>query len=324
MAEAKYLLAIDEMVRSGLMSDKSHARRAGDAVGRLEASAVVNEERVRAWGLGFAHGEGTAEEPYVVTTAFAAQALLSIDRRGHTPHARVVLEATLRWLDERVPLQRKALSAGHTQVPQYSPHTAAVITNSVALWAAGVALREGRRSDIAGPLEWIDTQYVAGAGWPYAPEHPRVDLVHQCYILNALGSISGYGAVEGRALECLSPFLQFGELIDKFDILPMEEAVATAAMSRSSLLHVRDEIGLVLYADAARPWGVGEFFLLCSFLERAGRHPQYWRAVGRRWAAHYLDHFDGVEMVQRWGLRQTMHVAHGLAAMLSNVRGRRT
>lgn len=69
--------------------------------------------------------------------------------------------------------------------------------------------------------------------------------------------------------------------------------------------------------------GLRRVFHPVQLLERAGSYSRYRRAVGRRWTAHCLYRFDTTqEMARLGGMRQTMHLAHGLAAMLCNLLGR--
>ena len=318
MAEGQYLMVLERMHASGLMSSSGYGKRSARALDRLESAALRQQEGL-AWGLGFPHGGVGADEPYVITSALIVAALTPI--ASEIPKAAALLEAGARWLDLEAPMTSVDVGQTSALVPHYSPKSPVVITNAVAVWAA--ALSGSHLPLTSNPeltAQWLCQEYVPGAGWTYAPGHSRVDLIHQSYILTALGTIRGFRFVERLALDCLSPFVQRDTVIDKYDIFGTVEAIRRVTKTTGLWLRPMGGSSLVLHPDKARPWAIGALLVLCSKLQRSGRYPGYWRALARQCARGQIDDSSPETITGSFGLRQTMHLAHGFSALLANLR----
>ena len=320
MAEAEYLFALRDMVRVQLISDAQYQAKVGDAIRRLQESSVITERDTAAWGLGFAYGGAPPDEPYVITTALIARSLRGRDTQTVEP-AEELHRRALTWLDEQAPRSAVGHRGREIQVPTFSPHTSLLVVNAAAMWAAALGDREDVRSDYEAVLDWVLDQYEEDVGWPYTPEGARVDLLHQCYILSAIGSARGFASVERRALGTVTSFIQGGYVpIDKFDFLSLDEAMSKIPSASSLWLRPKAASAFVFRPEPARPWSIGALLVTCADLERDGHYPGYWQVLGRRIAQEVTTGLDMEALTEKWGLRQLMHVAHGFAALLANLR----
>jgi hypothetical protein len=185
MAEGKYLSTCAEMRARGFLTAEECDEKIAQAVKRLEAANYGNEGEA-CWGLGFAFGEGDADEPYVITTVLIARGLL--DAAGvDNP----LFQSAMRWLTKQE-LLAPVEDSEDLLAPLFSPKTRKHVVNVVTQWAAllrkaaAVGLPLSDEYLISDLLPWILRQYVPGAGFLYSPDNTRIDLLHQCYIFNGL------------------------------------------------------------------------------------------------------------------------------------------
>jgi hypothetical protein len=240
MAEARLISAMAALLRCGAVSVASAHEVFAASVSRLERSAIATQWGT-AWGLNFPwhRHDAPVDEPYVVTTAFVAQALgeaagLNYAPAGHLAGA--VQTALLGWprLDG---------------LPVYSPKVPRLIANAVALWARCVC----GAIDTAAAIDFVESHYVPLAGWKYAPDKDYVDLIHNAYILDAMRVVRGTSFAKPRALALLSFFRGAQGWNDSARIKPLEKAPATKHEFR-----LLDKAVAIYAGRAARPKSLGE------------------------------------------------------------------
>jgi hypothetical protein len=240
MADARLISAAAALLRCGAVSAASAHNVFAASASRLEQSAIVTKWGT-AWGLNFPwhRHDAPVDEPYVVTTAFVAQALGEAADLGYAParHLAGAVQTTL--------LDWPRLDG----LPIYSPKVPRLVANAVALWARCVC----GAIDTAAAVDFVESHYVALAGWKYAPDKDYVDLIHNSYILDAMRVVRGASFAKPRAFALLSFFRGAEEWNDSARIKPLEKAPATKHEFR--LLHD----AVAIYAGrAARPKSLGE------------------------------------------------------------------
>lgn len=320
MAEAKYLLALTELLDTRLVTSADFGARVGQAVTRLSAANVAARPSWAAWGLQFAWGEACAETPYTITTSIIVRALDACAARAAPGNGAARLaERGRAWLLEGTGM-RSPEGAPALEVPVYSPvHGDRLVVNAVASWLAAVwsVAPQARRDAIAA---WLIELRTSPFGWPYEPEGARVDLLHQGYILNALLE-AGVGAkAESAAWELLGTFWGHGGLIDQQDLYPRAEGLAVACQASSVRLLVHGADALVVHPAPATRWAVGELLVCLVSLARRGEQERYWTAVCRQLLPELVARFAGEGQP---GFRPLLHLTHGAAAVLSLIRGQR-
>lgn len=314
MAEAKYLLALRAAADSGLVSMEQTTGLVEKAVERLTDHALRPMESHRAWGLGFAHGGNPADEPYVITTVLVAEALTAHNAFGTFSDG---VKAFLQWMldDHSTPAD------DGTPIVHYSPGNEALVHNVVA--KASALLQElGMRDIAAGSARWVMDGHCDPWGWPYTPDHSRVDLLHNGYILRGVAwYVDDYRALSELTLRMLHAFSGDHGLRDKLNLVGTSEAMAAWQRSSSVVAtpNAADSTWAVIPDGRASVWGLGETLALLGELHHA--HPNQWSETWiRRLLQAVVDDaaFDRAVLQQP---RQAMHLAHGLAQSLAALRG---
>lgn len=325
MAEGKYLSTLATLHETRLLSADRMRSHADAALERLAATSVATAPDEAAWGLGFHRADTEPDEPFVVTTAIVASGLLDLpDGLGAD-----MATAACTWLDRVAPRTNVEVDGGRASLHLYSPSMPVLIVNAVAV-AAAVLARAGLGGDTEPPTRWIVDRHVPGVGWPYADDSPRVDLVHQCYVLNALLELAGPELVEPAAMQVLGRFKDRTSFIDKLTLFPTDdpadEPPDTVLANAASFAHHPGDGWLVRDPDPARDWSVGELLVLLARLQIEGRRRRYWATMLRRTLTVAADRMavhaePGDDLSHR--PRHAMHLAHGAASAVASLRSSR-
>lgn len=319
MAEGKYLSTIALLRQGGALGRADYDARVAEALERLERSRLGSRAAGACWGLGFAYKEAGAEEPYLITTSIVADGLLDVgDFRCES-----LLRDALRWLVAYRWTSEVQRDGRTLRLPWFSPNTPLVVTNVVAQWAHVLrrAFQSGYSPSDVPPdvVWWLVRSRQEPVGWPYAEGSGRIDLLHQAYILNGLGTFLESAELELLGAQALAPFADEGRWLDKLDLMDMQEGLAAWQRSSKCSLVAVGRQWLVRHLTEARPWSYGEALLALARLTEISPRPETWRTLARRIRTLVLRRlpwwFNPGEGDTEVRLRDRMHVAHGLAAL---------
>jgi hypothetical protein len=344
MADGKYLAALAAMHGGALISDGHLKKQVSEACERLDGSSLPAGQDGKTWGLGFALKNLPADEPYLITTAIVCNGLrqcLTSEVRIKAldqllSAAQVGLHAMCRK-NAMPPAHIAAIShpvAGkffssllgrwrhrNTLIPLYSPGIREPVYNAAAAACACLALPvEGGRSNAEwkNVLRWIRLWKIANLGWPYAPGNPTVDLLHQCYILNALADVFGAPSVEEDTASMLGQFYGCGGLTDVLKL-----ADGRSMSDNTDIIRIIDrKYSVRVLPRVARVWSLGELLVLLSRLAGHGRFTQFWLRQGRMIAQVLLSRLENTTDPETGYPRHTMHALHGLSCYLTLLRAR--
>jgi len=316
MADGKYLRALVSLRRAEIISKAHFKRTATAAVERLIRCAVPGYGGGIAWGLNFARNDIPADEAYLITTSLVLRGVLDLQRCTDFDMGQDQLivdgsRSMITWpriLHEYLP------------VPIYSANIKRPIYNAALQWLAFLAeagLEKAAGIDREPYLQFFRKLYLPCYGWAYEPGSSRVDLLHCCYNLSALASLTSVQEWEGPLLQIATGFRQDGGYVDAFDRLDWD-----VALTRSSARNVRFSNGFAMLQlpKAARAWSMGE--LLVCLVATVRPDTAVIRALARDVAEHIIDcirpgdtsgplHKEGKLLV-----RHAMHVLHGLSEFL--------
>lgn len=326
MAEGKYLQALTVLRSTGLISISNFQRRALDACARIESNALKFQEGI-SWSLGFSWLSLPATEPFLITSAIVTRGLLDCKCQGLVSDQATNLlclgSAGLEgWMSGL------SVSVGDKDIalPVYSPSIREPIYNAAAYALATLRLideSEGQvppSTDTLRVMAWIRSRRVSGLGWPYSPTSPVVDLLHQCYILNALADAFGVRSIEQECAEMMGQFAGPCCFADAMRLVMGNEESANARDIR--WLRPLGDCQVELLPKPARLWSLGELLVLLSRLGLEGKHSEAWVRQGRRIAAAIMSRLSAEEDTEARYPRHVMHAVHGLACYLALLRKR--
>jgi hypothetical protein len=324
MAEGKYLCAIRKLHDANLLNDFYFTTKSQVVIERLEQhNLAADPQHLACWGLGFAFREAPVDEPYVITSAIVAQGLLGLTHES----GQQLAGRALAWLTDAAPRRTVKVNGQSLVVHQFSQHIPEVITNVAAVAAAVLHVAQ-REPDPTAVLQWLQSNYQEPVGWPYAQDNPCVDLVHQCYILNALADLSGIASIERVALNTVGWFRSEWGYLDRLTLVHHENIQEWAARTATEcFVQLQDGNWLVRHAGTARDWSIGELLVLLSRLTSEGKHHALWRVLMRqvldlaqRTVEEHLEAAQSTGELIRY--RHSMHLAHGMAEALYALRHR--
>jgi len=324
MADGKFLSALAVARTLDLVDEKAYRAMLEAAEARLaEHSVEPPRSETAAWGLRFGFGGCGPEEPYLITSAVVVHGLLD-----HHGELRTDLEErAIRWL-ARYPWRDSISVDGETiTLPRFSPNTPKLVVNAVAYWAAALH-RSGRElpdaiaRSLHGSGAWLESRFHQAGGWTYTDESPRVDLLHQCYILASALRLLPRAACERMALSILPRFHTASGWIDKIDLVDEAQALDAAARSGGVSISSAGSTWIVAHHDPARPWSLGELAVVLSQLAAEGPRASYWRALLKRLGATIADAVERADPLgappESLHLRHLAHLAHGIACILES------
>jgi hypothetical protein len=328
MADGKYLQACSVMRNTGLVSEVVFQRRVALALDRLRLHVLQPFHAGSCWGLGFAWRGLPSQEPFLITTAIVGRGLLDCARVGQSSE---VLQRTLSDSMRGLELWFQEWSVRVDEIgvslPVYSPGIREPIYNAASyamaahlLWQRTQSESISRDTSIPLKLEKIRSAHLKGLGWTYAPGNLVVDLLHQCYILNALADIHGGSLVEEFALEMVGQFATPEGFADALRLLPLG---GKAGQSRDiPWLRPFDKGSVELLPKVARLWSLGELLVLVSHLACDGVRRDGWVSLGARAARLIMSILTSPDAVEAKYPRHVMHAVHGLSCYLSVLRRR--
>lgn len=326
MADGKYLQTLSVLRSTGLISISHFQQRSSDACARIETNAIKFVEGL-SWGLGFSWRNLCSSEPFLITSAIVTRGLLDCHCQGlesdqTTNLLRLGAEGLKSWIrDVSIPVNAERIA-----LPVYSPNIREPIYNAAAYAIATLKLideSEGRvpsSTDRLNAIEWIRSSRVAGLGWPYSPTSPVVDLLHQCYILNALADVFGARSIEQECAEMIGQFAGPCCYADAMHLVRDGEESVDARDIR--WLRPLGDGQAELLPKPARLWSLGELLVLLSRLGLEGKYSEAWVRQGRRVAEAIMSRLSAGDDVEALYPRHVMHSVHGLACYLALLRER--
>lgn len=324
MAEGKYLLALAECCRAGIIGEDTFRKQASAATARLMADANQDSRTTGdiAFGLNFAYKQSDTCDRYLITTAIVAHGLLeSRDLLTSLPHDEQLLEGITIWLNalSRVSSTNDPGCTSPNCALRYSEQLDTRIFNANAYAARIVhSLKAAGFPITISPdpiINWLERGFVPRIGWPYNEGSTRFDLLHECYIMNSLSIL--LPNLENDAFAVLCAFIQNTGVVDAFDTVSFEEAMVRVAKASRTTLRFDGRVVLVYTDKPARLWSVGEALVLASFYCRHGSYRSAWKNMLARLASFALSTCDSYPSHY---LRESMHLAHGLASFLRCMR----
>ncbi|WP_346028772.1 hypothetical protein [Arthrobacter parietis] len=325
MAEGKYMSSLAALQRTGVVKTDYSKGRLRQSVVRLERTAVPQRNGI-AWGLGFSFREASANEPYVITTCIIVTGLLDameIADGEDRDRLAALAKGALTWLLDGA--RREPWNG--IEVPTFSQSIPEVVFNVVAQWSYVLTRAQdidvlplserNQTADHRGAATAVLEQFRPNVGWTYGELSTRLDLLHTCYIGNALLHTlpRRRDQVERALLVSTTQFLSPHGWFDRFDMLGAEDAIAQPRRWNARTHRFLDGAALFGFDRPARPWSVGELLLLAATSARSGATAQFWvrqlQPVATLAIGKYLETKQ---------FRHSMHLAHGLAAVLEALR----
>ena len=316
MADGKYLHALVSLRQADIISAAYFQRAASAAIERLSQSAVPGYGGGIAWGLNFSRNNIPADEAYLITTSLVLRGVHDLQKNADfdVGQDRLIVDGS------RSMVTWPRISHEGLPFPIYSANIRRPIYNAAVQWLA--LLAEAGQEEAAGInrepyLNFFLNLLVPCNGWTYEPGNPRVDLLHCCYILNALTSLTSVREWEAPLLQIATNFRQDGAFVDAFDRLNWN-----AALTRTSARNVRFYTGFAMLQlpKAARAWSMGELLLCLVVAMRPDT--AVIRVLAREIAEHIVDRFlpsDPSGPLHKEGnllVRHAMHILHGLSEFL--------
>lgn len=326
MADGKYLQALAVLRSTGLISISNFQRQSLDACARIETNALKSVEGIT-WGLSFSWRNLSATEPFLITSAIVSRGLLDCHcQRVVSGQATSLLR--LGWAGLKAWIRELSIPVNeeHIALPVYSPNIREPVYNAAAYALATLTLideSEGQAppsTDTLRVTEWIRARRVAGLGWPYSPTSPVVDLLHQCYILNALADAFGVRSIEQECAEMMGQFAGPCCFADAMRLVMGSEESANAR--DIPWLRPLGDSRVELLPKPARLWSLGELLVLLSRLGLEGKHSEAWVRQGRRVAEAIMSRLTVADDAEASYPRHVMHAVHGLASYLALLRKR--
>lgn len=328
MAEGKYMSTLAALQRTGTVKKDFITGHMRQSLERLERTAVPQRTGI-AWGLGFPFREASANEPYVITTCIVVTGLLDAmeltdgDDRGRL--AGLVKDA-LTWLLDgacRAPWNG-------IEVPTFSQSIPEVVFNVVAQWSYVLTRAQeldvlpqsggGQTGDHREAATAVLDQFRPNVGWTYGELSTRLDLLHTCYIGNALLYTLPHrrDKIDRALLVATTQFLSPQGWFDRFDVLDPDDALGRPRPWSARTHRFMDQTALFGFDRTARPWSVGELLVLAATSASSGSTSQFWATQLRPVATLAVGRY--LETKQ---FRHSMHLAHGLAGVLEALRQNR-
>jgi hypothetical protein len=317
MADAKYLSAIAEIRRIGLINSDSYIERLDSVVTRLKNHNLSKSSELACWGLGFDYGETPTDEPYLITTSFVAKGLVA----NNCPETQPLCKAALAWLNSyqwTVQAKTGKNDCEVVKLPCYNPKSQTLIYNAVAQWAG--VLRWSQEKEVVDPSWDLDAirdlilaDYVEPVGWRYSPVSTRFDLLHLCYILDGLSMLCAMNDTEDKALKAVSFFLDGkGGFLDKFDLFNLQDSMKAVTRSYACSILPVGEFWVLRHHVEAKLWSLGELLGVLCNLARRGEYYRFWERVAHRTAFLLITELKKDQEETKYP-RDMGHVINGLS-----------
>lgn len=321
MAEGKYLSTIALLHKEKIISASDYNSRLKRSVERLETNNFSNNSNHACWGLGFSYKETNKTEPFLITTSIIAKGLL--DNNNDVTHK--LLKNTVEWLESYPWRKEIKFKDRLLRLPTFSPNTKILVTNTIAYWTnvlhqASLLNYSSQDSGVKHITQWILNLFVNPIGWPYTPFNKRVDLLHQCYIINALLDIVTPAEMEGKALKIYNMFYNITHMQDKYDISDKETALKLSTKANRCSIYPTETCWIIKYDSEARLWSYGELLVTLSRMANDGKNKSYWFYMAKKIGKIVIDKYPLVdyqmETEYKSRVRDTTHLIHGLCNLL--------
>jgi hypothetical protein len=328
MAGGKYLQVCAVMRETELMSIIDFKRRISGELNRLRAHAHRPFDNGVCWGLGFAWRQLPHSEPFLITSSIVARGLYDCSRLGE-PLGEVseLLADSMHGLGLWFEKWYVHINNTDTCLPVYSPgirepivNAAAHATATILLWLRAEGVSTSNVEEILLGFDGIRSQRIPRLGWIYAPGNYIVDLLHQCYILNAFSDVYGSNTVEEAVAEMIGQFATPEGFADALRIVPPGAVVG----------HPRDIPWLRPFGDGsiellpkvARLWSLGELLVLICHLAETSERREGWTRLATKVADLIMTRLTNADTIEAKYPRHVMHALHGLSCYLSLLRMR--
>jgi len=297
MADGVFLEAAGLLQGAGLLGTSEARRIARRSLTRLRSQATAG-----AWGLGFAWNHLPATTVYSITTAMVLRGLVEARELLIPEEVNPLIEDALRnlraWREAGIPW-------GEVKLIPYSPHHKIIAWNVVVQSAYAEQLADPT-SD-AFPDYRLTLAAREGALWPYGPEQPRRDLLHECYIAEPL--LRAGLITPAEAITTIAPFLYGGDRFDRLDPIVDDKALLLA-IRKGELLPLVPPLRRI--EGAPQPWSLAAALALVA--ETTRREPDY-QSLLRDLAARVIEDPDPVSQQPRHAAHRCLALAQALRAM---------
>lgn len=322
MAEGRFLSLIGMLYDHEIISEIMARKYAEPSIERLDALALESNDGV-AWGLGFQWNTTDANEPFVITTSLVVDGLLAINKLNNATKSSNLLNSATAWLID-APNQFGSVVGEKFRVPFFSPTIKTSPINVVASWARTLLCESnGNKKEYADLLRWIVAQNTCGVGWVYDGINSRIDLLHQCYILDSISGVLIPSEASKLTLLMIRLFLSPAGFIDKVDLVDDKNASLMSGKKNVQIIRLLPNKHVVLYPTLARNWSIGDALHVVSqrSLNRSSYSEELYR-YGTLLAHEIMRRYDSGEVPNR--PRDTMHLCLGMGSFLCAKRILRT
>lgn len=318
MAEGKYLLTIAELYRSKLINSQDFENQVQQACERLHSKTIAIDGGI-GWGLGFSWRNLPPTEPYLITTAIILHGLGSLAQQ-HTASAEFtnLLHEGLGGLTQWATKQTVPHTGLPIRLPIFSPGIPEPVLNAAAY--ALYVLKQyapdiGVREQASHALSHFGDLRREEIGWEYSPSTRVVDLIHQCYLINALHE-DDFAAFEQNLIELVQLFDSVGGYADKCEIIESKHTISSVDIP---LLRRAGDLYVNIARKPARLWSLGELLVSISKATSKSINRTAWKRRGHAVTEAILGHYTRHSRETQYP-RHSMHAAHGLASYLAVLR----
>lgn len=319
MAEAKYLMVLQILYETNLLSGSRFELLVSQACERLAESAIPQTPGDGSlWGLGFVFREQATNEPYLITSALVTHALeLCLKSQAQCDTSTPLLDSALQGLASWFSTYTIPIG-GALDFPVYSPGIREPVLNS-ATYAASILLAFDKQHKASAVLDWVVNSRVNDVGWLYAPNNFVIDLLHQCYILNSLRNYLAPNSIERFSAETLSLFLSMDNVSDSVKLVSSDQASPNDPFIKRVGNHK-----IQAPSKKARLWSLGEALVLCTWLTTNGQNQKAWRKLSLHFGELVVRDLNDNSRNEGNYPRHIMHALHGLASLLQLLRSSQT
>lgn len=266
MADAKFISSISTLYEIGKITLQQYKKLLTPIIDRLTSNCIKIAPDKIAFGLGFPHNNLPKDEPYLITSSIVLQSLYStpnIVQKEQKVHE--LINNGLQGL-KKIFFGTMLANNNSIKMPTYSPKLNCFIYNAAA-YGASVLIQSGRINNreivLANKvISSVLNSFQEDIGWQYSKSNNIVDLIHQCYIVNALFNMTHEALANSKyVLSIFSTFSPHGEVYDRSKLYKEPEL---KEILNKKVIGIR-KIGnnyLINDNKNARLWSISEFLLL--------------------------------------------------------------
>ena len=321
MAEGKYIDSICYLHETNLISNAKFIKLLEKSTERLE-TAAIDFEKGKTFGLGFEWEvwNCSAQEPYLITTAIVLLALRKAFRQENSVRISQLIEKIEIALENWRIIHFTKDSKNQINILAYSPMINKPIVNSAAM-ASAAMLESVNSKPWKELLLWCYNQKCDKIGWSYSVENNTIDLVHNCYILEASKYIISHVQIETDLIEIIGNFSAFKDFIDKFE--KVSEHTIGVKDNSIPIYRTIGEHKIRIAQPPARLWSLGALLETSSNCIENSKNPTNWRTFCLQLASLIITRGLNEINPESNYPRHTMHAAAGMAAIINMARQHR-